>query len=61
MTCSDEATVPESGGQEQQRAGAGEETLDSLEDVLHRIQEVTGEEDVDLLVTRFIQGKSLFY
>lgn len=37
---------------------SGEESLDALEEVFQRIQTVTGEDNLDLLVTRFIQGKS---
>lgn len=36
----------------------GEESLDAIEEVFERIQTVTGEDNLDLLVTRFIQGKS---
>ena len=35
-----------------------EESLDVLEEVFERIQTVTGEDNLDMLVTRFIQGKS---
>lgn len=37
---------------------SGEESLDALEEVFKRIQTVTGEDNLDMLVTRFIQGKS---
>lgn len=37
---------------------SGEESLDALEEVLERIQTVTGEDNLDMLVTRFIQSKS---
>lgn len=37
---------------------SGEESLDALEEVFQRIQTVTGEDNLDMLVTRFIQGKS---
>lgn len=37
---------------------SGEESVDTLEEVFHRIQNITGEEDLDMLVTRFIQGQS---
>lgn len=37
---------------------SGEEPLDALEEVFERIQTVTGEDNLDMLVIRFIQGKS---
>ncbi|XP_072239223.1 coiled-coil domain-containing protein 114 isoform X2 [Leuresthes tenuis] len=40
---------------EQKRMDSGEESLDALEEVFERIQTVTGEDNLDLLVTRFIQ------
>uniref|UniRef100_A0A674BH23 Outer dynein arm docking complex subunit 1 n=1 Tax=Salmo trutta TaxID=8032 RepID=A0A674BH23_SALTR len=40
---------------EQRRMDSGEESVDTLEEVFHRIQNITGEEDLDMLVTRFIQ------
>ncbi|XP_020364630.1 coiled-coil domain-containing protein 114 isoform X1 [Oncorhynchus kisutch] len=40
---------------EQRRLDSGEESVDTLEEVFHRIQNITGEEDLDMLVTRFIQ------
>ncbi|XP_039971974.1 coiled-coil domain-containing protein 114 [Xiphias gladius] len=40
---------------EQRRMDSGEESLDALEEVLERIQTVTGEDNLDMLVTRFIQ------
>lgn len=35
-----------------------EDSRDGLEEVFSKIQAVTGEDNLDLLVTRFIQGKS---
>ncbi|XP_030634148.1 coiled-coil domain-containing protein 114 [Chanos chanos] len=40
---------------EQRRTDSGQETLDTLEEVFQRIQNVTGEDDLDVLVTKFIQ------
>ncbi|XP_040889449.1 coiled-coil domain-containing protein 114 [Toxotes jaculatrix] len=40
---------------EQPRMDSGEESLDALEEVFERIQRVTGEDNLDMLVTRFIQ------
>ncbi|XP_073325300.1 coiled-coil domain-containing protein 114 [Pagrus major] len=40
---------------EQRRIDSGEESLDALEEVFKRIQTVTGEDNLDMLVTRFIQ------
>ncbi|XP_045931640.1 coiled-coil domain-containing protein 114 isoform X2 [Micropterus dolomieu] len=40
---------------EQRRMDTGEESLDAIEEVFERIQTVTGEDNLDLLVTRFIQ------
>ncbi|KAM6980090.1 coiled-coil domain-containing protein 114 [Aplochiton taeniatus] len=40
---------------EQRRTDSGEESLDTLEEVFQRIQDLTGEQDLDMLVTRFIQ------
>ncbi|KAM7422837.1 hypothetical protein PAMA_010733 [Pampus argenteus] len=40
---------------EQRRTDSGEESLDALEEVFERIQTVTGEDNLDMLVTRFIQ------
>ncbi|KAL4622543.1 coiled-coil domain-containing protein 114-like isoform X1 [Arapaima gigas] len=40
---------------ERKRMDKGEDTADSLEEVFRRIQGVIGEEDLDLLVSRFIQ------
>uniref|UniRef100_A0A8C9R8W4 Outer dynein arm docking complex subunit 1 n=1 Tax=Scleropages formosus TaxID=113540 RepID=A0A8C9R8W4_SCLFO len=37
------------------RTEKGEDMVDSLEEVFHRIQSMTGEEDLDLLVSKFIQ------
>lgn len=43
----------------EQRIDSGEESQDVLEEVFSKIQAVTGEDNLDLLVTRFIQGKSV--
>ncbi|XP_035488555.1 outer dynein arm-docking complex subunit 1-like [Scophthalmus maximus] len=40
---------------EQRRMDSEEESLDALEEVFQRIQTVTGEDDLDMLITRFIQ------
>ncbi|XP_018580910.1 coiled-coil domain-containing protein 114 [Scleropages formosus] len=40
---------------ERKRVEPGEEMLDSLEEVFHKIQSVTGEENLDLLASKFIQ------
>uniref|UniRef100_UPI0037E8BBB3 coiled-coil domain-containing protein 114 n=1 Tax=Semicossyphus pulcher TaxID=241346 RepID=UPI0037E8BBB3 len=40
---------------EQKRMDSGEESLDALEEVFEKICAVTGEDNLDLLVTRFIQ------
>lgn len=40
----------------EQRIDSGEESHDALEEVFSKIQTVTGEDNLDLLVTRFIQG-----
>ncbi|KAM4613743.1 coiled-coil domain-containing protein 114 [Polymixia lowei] len=40
---------------EQKRLDSGEESVDTLEEVFERIQKVTGEDNLDMLVTRFIQ------
>ncbi|XP_019118474.1 coiled-coil domain-containing protein 114 isoform X1 [Larimichthys crocea] len=42
---------------EQKRMESGEESLDALEEVFERIQTVTGEDNLDMLVTRFIQAE----
>ncbi|XP_029288040.1 coiled-coil domain-containing protein 114 [Cottoperca gobio] len=42
---------------EQRRMDSGEESLDALEEVFQRIQTVTGEDNLDMLVTRFIQAE----
>ncbi|XP_066528180.1 coiled-coil domain-containing protein 114 isoform X2 [Hoplias malabaricus] len=41
--------------QEQQRADSGEEALETLEEVFKKIQEVTSEENLDIMITKFIQ------
>lgn len=43
----------------EQRIDSGEESHDALEEVFSKIQAVTGEESLDLLVTRFIHGTSV--
>lgn len=50
--------VPVSELKEQRRVDSGEESLDALDEVFQRIETVTGEDNLDMLVTRFIQGKS---
>lgn len=50
--------VPVSEMKEQRRMDSGEECLDALEEVFKRIQTVTGEDNLDMLVNRFIQGES---
>ncbi|XP_074529777.1 coiled-coil domain-containing protein 114 isoform X3 [Halichoeres trimaculatus] len=40
---------------EQRKMDSAEESLDTLEEVFEKIQNVTGEDNLDLLVTRFIQ------
>ncbi|XP_073771940.1 coiled-coil domain-containing protein 114 isoform X2 [Danio rerio] len=40
---------------EQRKADAGEEKCETLEEVFHRIQTVTGEENLEKLVTKFIE------
>ncbi|XP_030274799.1 coiled-coil domain-containing protein 114 isoform X2 [Sparus aurata] len=42
---------------EQRRMDSGEESLDALEEVFKRIQTVTGEDNLDMQVTRFIQDE----
>lgn len=37
----------------------GEESLENLEEVFQRIHTMKGEDNLDMLVTRFIQGESL--
>lgn len=43
----------------EQRIDSGEESHDALEEVFSKIQAVTGEDNLDLLVTRFIHSKSV--
>ncbi|XP_076861674.1 coiled-coil domain-containing protein 114 isoform X2 [Brachyhypopomus gauderio] len=40
---------------EQRRTDSGEVTVETLDDVFQRIQKVTGEEDLEKLVTRFLE------
>lgn len=42
---------------EQRRMDSGGESPDALEEVFKKIQTVTGEDNLDMVVTRFIQGK----
>ncbi|KAK9528827.1 hypothetical protein VZT92_012966 [Zoarces viviparus] len=42
---------------EQRRMDSGEESLDALEEVFERIQAVAGEDNLDMLVSRFIQAE----
>ncbi|XP_029007956.1 coiled-coil domain-containing protein 114 [Betta splendens] len=42
---------------EQKRMDSRQESLDALEEVFERIQTVTGEDNLDMLVTRFIQAE----
>lgn len=42
---------------EQRKTDTGEETPDTLEEVFQKIQEMTGENDLEMLVTNFIQGE----
>ncbi|XP_041836702.1 coiled-coil domain-containing protein 114 [Melanotaenia boesemani] len=42
---------------EQKKVDSGEESLDALEELFERIQTVTGEDNLDLLSTRFIQDE----
>lgn len=39
---------------------SGKESLDALEEVFERIRTATGEDNLDRLVTRFIQGESTY-
>ncbi|XP_051957757.1 coiled-coil domain-containing protein 114 isoform X2 [Xyrauchen texanus] len=43
--------------EEQRKADPGLETMDTLEEVFQRIQKVTGEDDLETLVTKFIQAE----
>lgn len=43
----------------EQQIDSGEESHDALEEVFSKIQAVTGEDNLDLLVTRFIHSKSV--
>uniref|UniRef100_A0A3Q0RUS3 Outer dynein arm docking complex subunit 1 n=1 Tax=Amphilophus citrinellus TaxID=61819 RepID=A0A3Q0RUS3_AMPCI len=40
-----------------ERMDSGEESLDALQEVFEKIRTATGEDNLDLLVTRFIQGE----
>lgn len=50
--CADEAEM-----KEQRKADGGEETPDSLKKAFQQIQELTGEDNLGKLVTKFIQGE----
>ncbi|XP_073732443.1 coiled-coil domain-containing protein 114 isoform X4 [Misgurnus anguillicaudatus] len=39
----------------ERKADSGEETLDTLEEVFQKIQKVTGEDDLEMLISKFIQ------
>lgn len=41
---------------DQKRMEAGEDNVETLEEVFRKIQTVTGEDDLDVLVTKFIEG-----
>lgn len=45
----------------EQRIDSGEESRDALEEVFSKIQTVTGEDNLDLLVTKFIQSESVSF
>lgn len=42
----------------EQRRTDSEVAAETLEEVFQRIQKVTGEDDLEMLVTKFIQGES---
>lgn len=44
---------------EQRMVDLGEESLENLEEVFQRIHTMKGEDNLDVLVTRFIQGEPL--
>lgn len=44
---------------DQRMVDLGEESLENLEEVFQRIHTMKGEDNLDILVTRFIQGESL--
>ncbi|XP_029920368.1 coiled-coil domain-containing protein 114 isoform X1 [Myripristis murdjan] len=46
-----------SGLKEHKLTGSGEESVETLQEVFERIQAVTGEDNLDMLVTRFIQAE----
>lgn len=50
--------VPVSQLKEQRMVDLGEESLENLEEVFQRIHTMKGEDNLDILVTRFIQGES---
>ena len=54
---SDISVLPVSEMREQRRTDSGEESVDMLQRVFERIQAITGEDNLDMLVTRFIQGE----
>lgn len=43
--------------EQKKKADGGEETPDSLKKAFQQIQELTGEDDLGMLVTKFIQGE----
>lgn len=43
---------------ERKKVDSGEESQDALKEMFDRIQGLTGEENLELLDTRFIQGQS---
>ncbi|KAK2861945.1 hypothetical protein Q5P01_001478 [Channa striata] len=43
---------------EQKRMESGEESLEALEEAIEKIQEVTGEDNLNMLVTRFIRAEN---
>ena len=55
---SDISVLPVSEMRDQRRTDSGEQSVDMLQKVFERIQAVTGEDNLDMLVTRFVQGES---
>ena len=55
---SDISVLPVSELRDQRRTDSGEQSVDMLQKVFERIQAVTGEDNLDMLVTRFVQGES---
>ncbi|KAL0181731.1 hypothetical protein M9458_024137, partial [Cirrhinus mrigala] len=52
-----ERCVPVAETEERKKADGGEETPDSLKKAFQQIQELTGEDNLGILVTKFIQGE----